>query len=257
MTEPLIRIEKVYKHYRLGRQSVPALVDVTLDIEEGVFLAIAGPSGSGKSTLLNIIGCIDTATHGRVAIDGKEVSGQSPDDLADLRARTIGFVFQTFNLLPVLTAAENIEYPLLQFAELARKERRKRVAAMLELVGLAKHAAHRPNELSGGQRQRVAVARALVTQPRIILADEPTANLDSKTGDGILDLMKEINRTYRTTFVFSTHDRKVIAKADRLVRMEDGHIRRLGVRTTANWVLVRARQERISTARRDRGGDPK
>ena len=240
MSSPLIRIENVSKQYRLGQQWVPALTDVTLAIEDGVFLAIAGPSGSGKSTLLNLIGCIDTPTQGRILIDGHDVSGRTPDQLADLRARTIGFVFQTFNLLPVLSAEENVQYPLLQFHEIRRDERHDRAAAMLALVGLGAHAKHRPNELSGGQRQRVAIARALVTRPRIILADEPTANLDSKTGDGILDLMKEINRLHNTTFVFSTHDKKVIAKADRLVRIEDGRVRRLGVRAESNWVVVRA-----------------
>ena len=250
MSSPLIRIENVSKQYRLGRQWVPALSSVTLAIEDGVFLAIAGPSGSGKSPLLNLIGCIDTPTRGRIFIDGTDVSGRSPDELADLRARTIGFVFQTFNLLPVLSAEENVQYPLLQFRELGRDERRERVAAMLALVGLETHAKHRPNELSGGQRQRVAIARALVTRPRIILADEPTANLDSRTGDGILDLMKEINRAYNTTFVFSTHDKKVIAKADRLVRIEDGRVRRLGVRAETSWVVVREAQLNKSTAKK-------
>ena len=238
---PLIRVDSVSKHYRLGKQSVHALTDVSLDIDEGVFLAIAGPSGSGKSTLLNLIGCIDTPTRGHVVIAGNDTSGRSPDALADLRARTIGFVFQTFNLLPVLSAEENVEYPLLQFSEIGRDERRKRVAEMLELVHLSSHARHRPNELSGGQRQRVAIARALVTRPRIILADEPTANLDSKTGEGILTLMKDINRDFGTTFVFSTHDKKVIAKADRLVRIADGRIHKLGVRSALSWVVVRAR----------------
>ena len=218
-----------------------ALHDVSLNIEDGVFLAIAGPSGSGKSTLLNLIGCIDSPTKGRIVIDGADVSGRSPDDLSALRARSIGFVFQTFNLLPVLSAHENVEYPLLHFRDITPHERSRRVDEMLTLVGLSRHGRHRPNQLSGGQRQRVAIARALVTRPRIILADEPTANLDSKTGDGILQLMKEINRSYGTTFVFSTHDKKVIAKADRLVRIEDGRVRRLGVRTATSWVLVRAR----------------
>ncbi len=155
---------------------------MTLSIEEGVFLAIAGPSGSGKSTLLNLIGCIDTPTTGKIFIDGRDTSGHTPDELADLRARTIGFIFQTFNLLPVLSAEENVEYPLLQFKELDRKARRERVARFLDVVKLGKFAHHRPSELSGGQRQRVAIARALATQPKIILADEPTANLDSRTG---------------------------------------------------------------------------
>jgi putative ABC transport system ATP-binding protein len=241
MPTPLILIENVSKQYRLGDQWVPALIDVTLTIEEGVFLAIAGPSGSGKSTLLNLIGCIDTPQSGRIVIDGRDVSGATADDLAEVRARTIGFIFQTFNLLPVLTAEENVQYPLLQFKDVSRDERRRRTEEMLDLVGLRRHAHHRPNELSGGQRQRVAIARALVTKPRIVLADEPTANLDSKTGSGILDLMKEVNRTHGTTFVFSTHDKKVIAKADRLVRIEDGRIRRLGIRNDASWVLVKNR----------------
>jgi len=235
----LIRVENVSKQYRLGEQMVPALHGVNLSIERGVFLAIAGPSGSGKSTLLNLIGCIDTPTEGRIYIDGRDPSGRTPDELADLRARTIGFIFQTFNLLPVLSAEENVEYPLLQFKELGRKERRERVARFLDFVKLGKFAHHRPSELSGGQRQRVAIARALATQPKLILADEPTANLDSRTGAGILELMKEINRSFHTTFVFSTHDKKVIAKADRLVRIEDGRIRRLGIRTADRWVLVK------------------
>jgi putative ABC transport system ATP-binding protein len=245
----LIRVENVSKQYRLGDQMVPALHGVNLNIEEGVFLAIAGPSGSGKSTLLNLIGCIDTPSEGRIFIDGRDTSGHTPDELGDLRARTIGFIFQTFNLLPVLSAEENVEYPLLQFKELGRKERHERVTRFLDVVQLGGFAHHRPSELSGGQRQRVAIARALATQPKINLADEPTANLDSRTGAGILDLMKEINRAYRTTFVFSTHDKKVIAKADRLVRIEDGRVRRLGMRTADGWVLVKERRRtRIAEA---------
>ena len=241
----LIRVEHVYKRYRLGDQWVQALSDVTLSIEEGVFLAIAGPSGSGKSTLLNLIGCIDTPCSGSVIIDERDLSGSTPDQLAGLRARSIGFVFQTFNLLPVLSAQENVEYPLLQFSELGRDQRRARVAKFLDVVQLSKYARHRPNELSGGQRQRVAIARALVTHPRIILADEPTANLDSRTGRGILSLMKDINRSFGTTFVFSTHDKRVIAQADRLVRIEDGRIRRFGVRTATKWTLVKDRPSRV------------
>ena len=248
-TVSLIQVENVSKSYRLGDQLVPARQGVTLSVDEGVFLAIAGPSGSGKSTLLNLIGCIDTPTSGRIRIDGRDTSGQTPDDLADLRARSIGFIFQTFNLLPVLSAEENIEYPLLQFKELGRAERRARVARFLDVVQLSKYARHRPNELSGGQRQRVAIARALATHPRIVLADEPTANLDSRTGAGIVELMKQVNRSSGTTFVFSTHDKKVIAKADRLVRIEDGHIRRLGVRTYDHWVIVRERHPAASPTR--------
>jgi putative ABC transport system ATP-binding protein len=235
MPEPVVEVERVTKEYRLGEHSVLALDDVTLTVERGVFLAIAGPSGSGKSTLLNIIGCIDTPSKGKVAIAGHDVSGRTPDQLANLRARNIGFVFQTFNLFPVLTAFENVEYPLLQMPELDKEDRSERVQAMLQMVGLDKFAKHRPNQLSGGQRQRVAIARALVTKPEIVLADEPTANLDHKTGEGILALMRDINRRSRTTFIFSTHDKKVIDAADRLVTIEDGVMRLLGVRKDGQW----------------------
>jgi putative ABC transport system ATP-binding protein len=240
----LVTVEKLYKHYRLDEQRVDALRDVSLEIEAGVFLAIAGPSGSGKSTLLHLIGCIDVPSRGRVLIEGEDVAGRSTDALAELRARVIGFVFQTFNLLPVLSAAENVEYPLLHRRDITRAERRERVAHYLDVVGLAKYAHHRPSQLSGGQRQRVAIARALAPQPKLVLADEPTANLDHRTGEGILDLMKEINRSTGTTFVFSTHDRKVMAKADRLVRIEDGEIRMLGVRSGEGWITVDERRRR-------------
>jgi putative ABC transport system ATP-binding protein len=195
-----------------------------LNIEPGDFLAIAGPSGSGKSTLLNLIGCIDTPSSGQIYIDGKSVANQTSDQLADLRARTIGFVFQTFNLLPVLSAEENIEYPLIQFKDLSKTERRERVQHFLNIVGLDKFARHRPNELSGGQRQRVAIARALATRPKIVLADEPTANLDQKTGASILELMRLVNRIQKTTFVFSTHDSAVMRMANRLVHVKDGQL---------------------------------
>ncbi len=235
----LVRVEAVTKEYLLGEQKVIALDNITLSFDEGVFLAIAGPSGSGKTTMLNIIGCIDTPTRGNVLIDEVEVTCRTPDELADLRARSIGFIFQTFNLFPVLTAAENVEYPLLQLPEIGRDERRERVARYLSIVGLERYAHHIPNQLSGGQRQRVAIARALAIGPRIVLADEPTANLDSRTGQGILDLMKEINRRYGTTFIFSTHDRRVIAMADRLVRIEDGRVAMLGLRVNEKWKLAR------------------
>jgi putative ABC transport system ATP-binding protein len=220
----VVRIENVSKFYTLGSQRVEALRSVSLAIEQGDFLAIAGPSGSGKSTLLNLIGCIDTPTSGKVYIDGKSVESQTPDDLADLRARTIGFIFQTFNLLPVLSAEENVEYPLLQFKEMTKQERRERVRHYLSIVGLDKFAGHRPNQLSGGQRQRVAIARALATKPKIVLADEPTANLDHKTGAGVLDLMRLVNRIQKTTFVFSTHDSAVMRMANRVVNIRDGQI---------------------------------
>ena len=239
--EPVVRIEHVSKKYRLDDQWVVALRDVTLNIDPGVFLAIAGPSGSGKSTLLNLIGCIDTPTSGSLLIDGEDVAQRTPDQLAGLRARAIGYIFHTFNLFPVLTAAENVEYPLLRHASVDAAERRRRVAHYLELVGLAEFGDHRPSQLSGGQRQRVAIARALVTNPRIVLADEPTANLDHRTGKRILRLMKRINRSLGTTFVFSTHDHKVLDMADRRVDLEDGQIIRLGIRSGQEWIFATER----------------
>lgn len=220
----IVRIENVFKEYALGTSQIQALRNINLQIEQGEFLAIAGPSGSGKSTLLNLIGCIDIPSSGKILIDGQDISGQTPDQLSELRARTIGFIFQTFNLFSVLSAEENVEYPLLQFKELSVAERRERIVKFLDIVGLREFARHRPNQLSGGQRQRVAIARALATHPKIILADEPTANLDHKTGEDILQLMKQINRDSGTTFIFSTHDAKVMAMAERLVRIEDGQL---------------------------------
>jgi putative ABC transport system ATP-binding protein len=220
----VVSLEHVYKDYRLGEQKVQALKDISLGIDPRVFLAIAGPSGSGKTTLLNLIGCIDTPTSGKIFINGRDVSGKSSDELAELRSRSIGFIFQTFNLLPVLSAAENVEYPLLHRKDVTKAERRRRTGSFLELVGLAKFAKHRPNQLSGGQRQRVAIARALAIEPTIVLADEPTANLDHATGSDILLLMRKINRELGTTFIFSTHDQRVMTMADRLVRIEDGEL---------------------------------
>lgn len=237
----VVRIEHVFKEYQLGEQTVQALHDITLAIEPGVFLAISGPSGSGKTTLLNLIGCIDKPTSGKVYINDQDVSEKSANELADLRAHSIGFIFQTFNLLPVLSAAENVEYPLLRRSDITPAERKKRVNYFLDIVGLAKFANHRPNQLSGGQRQRVAIARALAIKPSIVLADEPTANLDKATGREILRLMKQINRYLKTTFIFSTHDQKVIDHADRLVQMEDGYITAFGVRNEKTWNLARVR----------------
>ena len=247
----LVRVESVSKTYPLGVQNVTALRNVSLNIGEGAFIAIAGPSGSGKSTLLNIIGLIDTPTSGRLLIDDREVSGRSPDDLAQLRSRTIGFVFQTFNLLPVLTAEENVEYPLLQFRELGAAERRARVAHFLSLVKLGDHAKHRPNQLSGGQRQRVAIARALATRPRMVLADEPTANLDHRTGTRILHLMRRINRMHGTAFIFSTHDPRVLEIADRRIDLEDGVIRRLGVKIDGDWSYAAERNGAVPMPERE------
>ena len=221
--EILVRVVGVSKEYAFGKQQLQALKNVSLSVLKGEFLAIAGPSGSGKSTLLNLIGCIDSPTSGSVYIQDQKTSDRTPDQLANLRAHKIGFIFQTFNLLPVLSAFENVEYPLLRF-KLEKKKRRERVSKYLELVGVHKYAKHRPNQLSGGQRQRVAIARALITRPRIVLADEPTANLDHKTGGDILELMRCINREQGTTFIFSTHDPRVMEMAGRLVRIEDGQL---------------------------------
>jgi len=249
----LISAQSIGKTYQLGVQTVTALRAVSLNIEAGAFIALSGPSGSGKSTLLNIIGLIDTPTSGRLLIDGHDVTDRPPDVLAHLRARSIGFVFQTFNLLPVLTAEENVEFPLLQFREFSTRQRRERVAQLLDLVKLSDHARHRPNQLSGGQRQRVAIARALATAPRIVLADEPTANLDHRTGTRILRLMRRINRTYGTTFIFSTHDPRVIEVADRRVDIEDGAIVRLGVRVGKAWSYA---SERAHSASDDPDAEP-
>jgi putative ABC transport system ATP-binding protein len=235
----VVSVEHVSKDYRLGDQMVRAVNDISLTVEAGVFLAIAGPSGSGKTTLLNLIGCIDRPNSGRICIDGQDVSGMSDDQLAGLRLRSIGFIFQTFNLLPVLTAAENVEYPLLQRPDIGPKERRERVAHFLNIVGLGERMHNRPNQMSGGQRQRVAIARALAGSPRIVLADEPTANLDKKTGVSILRLMKRINESMKTTFLFSTHDRRVVELADRLVQVEDGRVNALGMRRNGELILAR------------------
>lgn len=217
-----VRVETVTKEYPLGQIRVTALRGVSLEVEPGEFLAVAGPSGSGKSTLLNLIGCLDHPTTGRILISQKDVAELGDNALSDLRAQSIGFIFQTFNLIPVLTALENVEFPLL-FAK-GRNDGRARAHRALEEVGLKGFERHRPDELSGGQRQRVAVARALVTDPALVLADEPTANLDSVTGEAIVDLMLDINRRAGTTFIFSTHDPRVMAHAHRVVHLADGKV---------------------------------
>jgi putative ABC transport system ATP-binding protein len=221
--EPLVRLSNLQKDYRLGRVDVRALRDVSLDIEAGEVVALAGPSGSGKTTLLNIIGCVDKPTNGRVVLDGKDVTGIPLHALALDRRDAIGYIFQTFNLIPVLSAFENVEFPLL-LKGVKRGERQKRVTQWLEKVGLADKAKNRPDQLSGGQRQRVAIARAMVGEPKLILADEPTANLDSETGAQILDLMQSLNAETGRTFVFATHDPAVMARASRIVSLRDGAV---------------------------------
>jgi ABC-type antimicrobial peptide transport system, ATPase component len=217
----IVRTRELTKDFYLGKTVIQALRGVDIEIEEGEFMAIAGPSGSGKTTLLNLIGCIDIPTGGHVDINGSDVTGWSANKLAELRASTIGFIFQTFNLIPVLSAYENVEYPLLR-KNIRRDERKEKVREALESVGLKKFVRHRPDEMSGGQRQRVAIARALATDPRIILADEPTANLDHQTGLDVLKIMRRINKEKGTTFIFSTHDPKILATANRVVELFDG-----------------------------------
>ncbi len=218
----IVSVKDAVKNYTLGNVVVPALRGVTLDVVEGDFIAIAGPSGSGKTTLLNLIGCVDTPTSGSVEVEGKDTRRLSERQLTTLRLHTIGFIFQSFNLVSVLSVFQNVELPLLLQRRLSGSERAQRVMSLLDRVGIREYANHRPSELSGGQRQRVAIARALVTRPGIVLADEPTANLDSVTGQNILDLMKELNRTEKTTFIFSTHDQRVMAHANAIVRLADG-----------------------------------
>ncbi|AKU92181.1 ABC transporter ATP-binding protein [Vulgatibacter incomptus] len=220
----IVEIQNVVKEYPLGKLSVRALHGVNLDIGRGEFAAIAAPSGAGKTTLLNLIGCVDTPTSGTVRIDGQSTSELGDSGLTALRLHKLGFIFQSFNLIAVLDLYQNVEFPLLLQGGMSRKERDARVREMVEKVGLTKQLRQRPNELSGGQRQRVAIARALVTRPAIVLADEPTANLDSTTGTNIIELMREINHTEHTTFIFSTHDPKVMDHADRVVKMADGRI---------------------------------
>jgi putative ABC transport system ATP-binding protein len=220
----IVEISNVVKEYPLGHLTVRALQGVSINIEAGEFTTIAGPSGSGKTTLLNLIGCVDIATRGTVKIDGQSTGELSDKQLTELRLHKIGFIFQTFNLVAVLNVFQNVEFPLLLQGGISKADREHRVRDMVEKVGLTSQITQRPSELSGGQRQRVAIARALVTNPRIVLADEPTANLDSVTGGTILELMKHLNEVEKTTFIFSTHDAKVMSRADRIVKLQDGKI---------------------------------
>jgi putative ABC transport system ATP-binding protein len=223
-TSTVAELRDVCKEYQLGETRVEALKGILLTIGKGEFTAIAGPSGSGKSTILNMVGCIDTPTSGTVIINGQDIAGLSDKQLTRYRRVTISFIFQSFNLIPVLSVYENIELPLLMQNMRDAKERSKRVMHFIEEVGLADRLKNKPGELSGGQRQRVAIARALVTRPLMVLADEPTANLDSATGGKILDLMREINVHEGTTFLFSTHDQRIMDHARRIVRIQDGAI---------------------------------
>lgn len=220
----IIEVSNMTKEYSLGETKIKALNEVSLKINEGEFLSIIGPSGSGKTTLLNIIGLIDTPSGGSLKLADKKIDFSFDGTLTSLRLNYLGFIFQAFNLIPVLNVLENVEFPLLLKKEKSKKDIQKKAIDLLERVGLGDHLKHRPAELSGGQRQRVAIARALVTDPKIVLADEPTANLDSQTGSSILDIMKEMNKISGTTFVFSTHDPDVLKFAERTISLKDGEV---------------------------------
>jgi putative ABC transport system ATP-binding protein len=221
--DDLVSVEAVSRRFPLDHRDVLALDNVNLRVSAGDFLAIAGPSGSGKSTLLNLTGCIDRPTSGRVVVDGVDTAAMKPDRLTALRREKIGFVFQTFNLIPVFTAAENVEFPLL-IQRIGVSERKSRVAEALKSVGLSERAHHRPDLLSGGERQRVAVARAIVHRPALVLADEPTANLDTSNATQLIDLMRDLNRSLGLTFIFSTHDQRLLEHTPRIVRLCDGRV---------------------------------
>ena len=232
-----VSLRNVGKTYRLDTVTVPALSAVSIDIRPGRFTVLCGPSGSGKTTLLNMMGCIDRPDEGEIQVDGQAVQAMTDDALSDFRARRIGFVFQNFNLLPVLTAFENVEYPLV-LAAVPAAQRKERVRTLLDAVGLADRAGNRPGQLSGGQRQRVAIARALATEPALVLADEPTANLDSQTGAEIIALMRRLQRERGASFVFSSHDPMVLAQADDVVRIRDGRIDAIEHRDTSAEVAA-------------------
>ena len=218
----ILEIEDLFKSYSLGRLEVPVLHDINLAVDSGEFAAIMGPSGSGKSTLMNLIGCLDRPTSGRITIGGKDISLLSETDLARIRGERVGFVFQTFNLISRLTALKNVELPMV-YQDTSRGERLKRAAKLLEVLGLTDRADHKPSELSGGQRQRVAIARALVNEPDILLADEPTGNLDSKTGLEIMQIFNELHSEGRT-IIMVTHDYGLTENCDRIIRLKDGGI---------------------------------
>ena len=223
MSEPVAILVNVDKSYQLDSVLVPVLKSIDLLVRPALFTVLLGPSGSGKTTLLNLIGCIDHPETGEVVVAGRRINQLTDDELSDFRSKNIGFVFQNFNLIPVLTAYENIEYPLV-LAGIAPQERHRRVTRLLEAVGLNDRARNRPGQLSGGQRQRVAIARALVRKPKLVIADEPTANLDSQTGAAILSLMRRMQVRYKISFLFSSHDRSLIGAADDLITLKDGVI---------------------------------
>lgn len=220
----MIEAKNLKKVYKVGQLDLTVIDDLSLSINKGEFVSLIGPSGSGKSTVLNMLGCLDTPTKGDLTINGEDITKLDKTKLANFRGEHIGFIFQSFNLIPVLTVYENIEYPLIMIQNLPEKERKKRVENLLHEVGMFEQKDKTPDKISGGQMQRVAIARALVTNPKIVFADEPTANLDSKTAHMIIELMKKIQKEHETTFVFATHDEKIVANVDRLITLVDGNI---------------------------------
>ena len=220
----VVSVRNVKKMYPLGKTEVWALKGISFDLTRGDFISIAGPSGSGKTTMLNLLGCLDTPTEGEVFLEGVSTKTLKDDHITDLRHQVIGFIFQSFNLIPVLSVRENVEFPLLIGAGAQPKPDQQWIDHLIESVGLSDWRTHKPNELSGGQRQRVAIARSLVNKPRIVMADEPTANLDSKTGEAIIGLMKRVSKELGTTFIFSTHDQRIVDEADHVIRILDGSV---------------------------------
>ena len=221
--KPIIELEDVWKIYHMGAVSVPALQGISLKVGEGQFLALMGASGSGKSTAMNLVGCLDIPSRGNVLLQGRNIASLSESHLAQIRGKVIGFIFQQFNLIPTLSALENVGLPML-FQGHSRDEREKRALELLHRVGLDERAFHKPSELSGGQQQRVAIARALANDPKVILADEPTGNLDSATGKQVIAMLKELHRKEHKTIVMVTHDKDIAKHADRIVRLQDGKI---------------------------------
>jgi len=222
---PLIAAENLRKDYQAGEVTVKALKEISFEIEPSSFVSFVGPSGSGKTTLLNLIGCLDKPTGGKLVVADTDVSKLNHKQSASFRGENIGFIFQNFNLLPVLTVYENIEYPLIMVQDTAAGEREKRVMSLIEAVGMIEQKDKYPDQISGGQKQRVAVARALVTNPKLVLADEPTANLDHKTAYMVIGLMKKMRDEFKTTFIFSTHDQKIVGEAEIIFTLEDGELK--------------------------------
>lgn len=218
----MISNQNVSKVYKMGEIDLTVIKDLNLQIEHGEFVAIVGPSGSGKSTVLNLLGCLDKPTSGKIFIDETDITALDTTALANFRGKNIGFIFQSFNLIPVLSVYENIEYPLIMIQNLPQKERHERIIQLLKDVDMLDQKEKFPDQLSGGQRQRVAIARALVTKPKIVFADEPTANLDSKTSNQIITLMRSIQKEFNTTFIFATHDEKIVTAVDRIITLIDG-----------------------------------